>query len=122
MPWYSPPRHWQRLKRWARGMRAESTLPEDRLWEALRAQRFHGVNFRRQHAIGPYIVDFYAPSARLVVEVDGPIHTGQRDRDSSRQSYLESGGFRVLRFANDQVLSQSDRVLAKIEHALKNPG
>jgi very-short-patch-repair endonuclease len=63
-------------------------------------------------------VDFFVPSAGLIIEVDGPVHDTQQDRDAARQSYLEAGGFRVLRFTNEDVLNQLDRVLAAISAAL----
>ena len=63
-----------------------------------------GLKFRRQHAIDRYIVDFYCPEARLVIEVDGPIHRYTQDEDAQRQIKLEEHGLRVLRFTNDQVL------------------
>jgi very-short-patch-repair endonuclease len=65
-----------------------------------------GFKFRRQHAIGPYFVDFYCVQASLVIEVDGSIHDGQVDQDVARQQYLESLGLRVLRFTNDEILRE----------------
>ena len=98
-------------------MRKDPTPAEAKLWESLRGQRLQGMNFRRQHAVGPYIADFFAPEAGIIVEVDGPVHDTQQDRDAARQSYLEAGGFRVLRFSNADVLTQLDRVLTTIAAA-----
>jgi len=88
MPWSSHPRSWQSLKARARAMRHESTPAEAKLWESLRGKHMGGINFRRQHAIGPYVVDFYTPAAKLIVEVDGPVHDTQSERDAERESYL----------------------------------
>jgi len=81
----------------------------------LRGSRLGGLRFRRQHAIDPFIVDFYCASAKLVVEVDGGIHRSTGDEDALRQANLELRGLRVLRFSNEQVFSSMDSVLRKIE-------
>ena len=77
------------------------TRTEVRLWLLLRGRQLDGWKFRRQTPIGEYIVDFYCPAARLVVELDGYSHgfDDQADRDERRQRWLESKGFRVLRFS-----------------------
>jgi very-short-patch-repair endonuclease len=99
-------------------MRKKPTPAEAKLWDAVRAQRLGGHNFRRQHPIGPFYVDFLVPDAKLIVELDGPIHDFQREYDARRQSYLESGGFRVIRFTNDQVMKELDSVLAILTAAV----
>lgn len=78
--------------------------------------RFLGVQFYRQKPIGNYIVDFYAPTARLVVEVDGWHHfdTGQASYDKQRSEYLEGLGFKVLRFDDRQVLTETESVVEEI--------
>jgi len=121
MPWSSHPRSWKILKGRARAMRHKPTPAEAKLWESLRGSRLNGFNFRRQHAIGIYFVDFYAPAAKLIVEVDGPVHESQIERDAERQSYLEAGRYRVIRFTNEQVLTQIDSVLGAISTALATP-
>jgi very-short-patch-repair endonuclease len=118
MAWYSHPRQWDRLKDGTRERRSKPTPAEAMLWKALRDKRLSGVNFRREHPIGGFAVDFYCPDANLIIEVDGPIHYFQQDRDAARQSYLEAGNFRVMRFRNEQVLKQLDSVLAAIKAAL----
>jgi very-short-patch-repair endonuclease len=80
----------------------------------LRGGKAGGLKFRRQHAVGTFIVDFYCVTAGLVVEVDGPIHEYQRDRDTERQAYLEAIGLKVLRFSNDEVSSTLDKVVRAI--------
>jgi len=77
------------------------------------------MKFRRQHVIGRFVVDFYCARARLVIEVDGPIHQLQREEDATRQGYLESLNLRVLRFSNDEVLARPENVLSAISEALK---
>ena len=78
-----------------------------------------GFKFRRQHAIDRFIVDFYCAEARLIVEVDGPIHLYSREEDEIRQECLESLGMRMLRFTNEQVADSLDVVLEQIAAALK---
>jgi adenine-specific DNA-methyltransferase len=75
-----------------------------------------GVKFRRQHPVGSFIVDFISLEAKLVVEIDGGQHDRDADRlaDARRTQYLEECGFRVLRFWNNEVLSDTDSVLARI--------
>lgn len=75
--------------------------------------------FRRQHPVGPYIVDFVCLAARLVVEVDGGQHAEQQNHDLRRDNYIRKSGFRVLRFWNNEVLAQIDDVLVEILSALE---
>jgi very-short-patch-repair endonuclease len=93
---------------------------EKRLWSRLRAHRMDGRKFRRQHALGNYIVDFVCLASRLIIEVDGDSH-GNDSRealDAQRTAYLEKLGFRVLRFWNDYVLTDVDNVTETIIEAL----
>jgi very-short-patch-repair endonuclease len=117
--WYTPPHLWEKLKPLARQMRKNPTPAENKLWQHLRGKQLLGYKFRRQHAIERFIVDFYCHDARLVVEVDGPIHQYTTEEDAIRQKFLESLGFRVLRFTNEQVLTNIDGVLNKIAEALR---
>jgi very-short-patch-repair endonuclease len=73
-----------------------------------------GVKFRCQHPIGSYIVDFCCPTLRLIVELDGGQHAEQNAADQARTCFLESRGYRVLRFWNNQVMTQWDDVLEEI--------
>jgi very-short-patch-repair endonuclease len=102
----------------ARQLRRAQTEAEARLWSRLRAHRLAGVGFRRQHAIGPFIVDFCAPRRKLVIELDGSQHLEQGEYDAGRTVYLEERGYRVVRFFNDQVMNHIDEVLAVILQAL----
>ena len=98
-------------------MRKKGTLAEDKLWEELRGKKL-GVKFRRQHIIDSFIVDFYCVEKALVVEVDGEIHLSQVEKDSERDSVLVGLGCRVIRFSNEQVLQDVDRVLDIIKENL----
>ncbi len=105
----SPKTQWRAGK-----LRTKQTMPEVLLWARIRAHRFQGVSFRRQHALGPYIVDFYAPSVKLVIELDGSQHLDHSAYDTRRSAYLEAQGCRVLRFWNNDILNNLDDVLAEI--------
>ena len=86
------------LKDVARRQRTNPTQTELVLWQRLRKKQLLGVKFRRQYAIGRFLVDFYSRDAMLVVEVDGDVHASQHERDAQRTAYLESVGMSVLRF------------------------
>ena len=101
-----------------RRLRVESTNEERKLRRQLRAKRFAGFKFRRQHRIGPYFSDFCCIERRLVIEVDGGQHAEQEDRDAARTAYLEEQGYRVVRFWNEQINAQMDEVLEAIYAAL----
>ena len=73
-----------------------------------------GLKFRRQQPIGKYIVDFYCPEEALIVEVDGSVHLDREEKDQYRQRWLESEGFRVLRFLNTDVYRNVEAVLEEI--------
>ena len=100
------------LKRRARRLRSDMTEAEQLVWSKLRRKQILGVQFYRQKPIGDYIVDFYAPKARLVVEVDGSQHLkpNYAQRDAQRDAYLAGLGLIVLRFRNSQVLKELDPV------------
>jgi very-short-patch-repair endonuclease len=93
---------WGKLKETGRSLRREQTNAEAILWECLRKAR-QGVKFRRQHTIDRFIVDFFCFPARLVVEIDGPVHEGHQQEDAVREAHLRRLGYEVLRFSNDDV-------------------
>lgn len=99
----------------ARRLRRNRTEAESRLWWVLRAC-FPSARFRFQVAIGPYIADFCSHRAKLVIEVDGSQHSGASDRE--RTEWLESEGFQLLRFGNNDVLANPDGVATVIGRAL----
>ena len=109
-----------KLKQNARNLRSNMTDAEAQLWSRVRRKQILGVQFYRQKPIGPYIVDFFAPRAGLVVEVDGVQHfeaEGQ-GRDASRDRYLNGQGLKVLRFDNHTLLTQTDAVVEAIFQAV----
>lgn len=106
-----PSRH---MIRRARDLCQTGTTPEHLLWLALRNGQIGGLKFRRQHPIGPYVVDFYCHSAGLVVEVDGMSHHDKLQQDRERTEYIEGQGLRVLRVINDDVMRDLDAVTREI--------
>ncbi len=102
----------------ARILRRNLTIPEKMLWRRLRAHRLAGAGFRRQHPIGPYIVDFCAPRKKVVIELDGEPHTAQKEYDSARSDYLAGLGFTVIRFWNHEVVEDIEAVLKKIREII----
>jgi very-short-patch-repair endonuclease len=105
----------------ARKLRKSSTDAELRLWLHLKNRNLGGFKFRRQHPIRPYIVDFVCLEQSLIVELDGGQHAAQITRDAERTARLESMGFRLIRFWNDDVLKQTDAVLEEILRQLSTP-
>ena len=107
---------WERLKPFVSEMRREPTQAEDTLWQRVRNRQVAGAKFRRQQAIGSFIVDFVCIEHRLVIEVDGSIHDlpAQQSYDARRQGYLEDLGYRVVRFTNHDVLQTLESVVESI--------
>lgn len=110
------------LKAKAREMRNKPTDAEKMLWNVLSGKGLDGFKFRRQHIIGEYIVDFVCLEKRLVIEVDGSIHNvpEQVEHDKIRTEWLESNGFKVIRFSNDQVLSNIFNTIDSIRRELSS--
>jgi very-short-patch-repair endonuclease len=100
----------------AKSLRRALTQPEQALWALLRRNQ-PGLHFRRQHALGPYILDFYCAATKLCVEVDGPIHAERAEHDARRDAWLAEQGVRVLRFAVDEVEQRSAVVMRRIKDA-----
>jgi very-short-patch-repair endonuclease len=90
------------------------TPAESVLWQALRDRRLRGLRFRRQHPLGPFIVDFCCPQCRLIVELDGDVHESQAEYDAARTEQLAAYGYRVIRFRNEAVLNDLSTVLKQI--------
>ena len=101
----------------ARRLRRNSTDAERALWLLLRDRRLDGIKFRRQVPIGPYVVDFASIRHRLVVELDGGQHADSL-ADRRREALLAAEGWRVLRFWNNEALSNKDGLLEAIQIAL----
>jgi very-short-patch-repair endonuclease len=114
-----PKRSTPKIKHRAIELRKESTSAESKLWAYLRTLRKDGVNFRRQHAIGPYIADFAAPRKRLIIEVDGSPHGEQKEYDAERTAFFKSKDYRVLRFWDSEVMKKIDNVMRVILEELE---
>ena len=99
-------------------LRKESTPAERKLWARIRNDQL-GVTFRREHAIGHYIPDFCSPKAKLIIELDGSQHLEQSEYDAERTVYLESQGYTVIRFWNNEVMSNVEGVLLAIFQKLE---
>ena len=95
----------------AKELRKNSTDAERALWRQLRAHRLAGHKFRRQQPVGRYIVDFVCFEKQLIIELDGGQHTEQVAYDVERSTWLQSQGFRVLRFWNHEVLQNTEAVV-----------
>ncbi|MCP4676965.1 MAG: endonuclease domain-containing protein [Deltaproteobacteria bacterium] len=102
----------------ARGMRREPMRSEKLFWQAVRNRQLCGVKFRRQQVIEQFIVDFFVPSHRLVVEIDGGIHCDREEYDIPRQQFLNDCGLKVLRFSDADVENQLENVLNEVRKAL----
>ena len=110
----------RKMVEFAREFRKEPTHSEEILWEALRAKKLDGIKFRRQQPVGPFVVDFYASTLRLVVEIDGPIHEYQQEADRARQEILEQLGLKIVRLSAGEVEHSLPTALAKIRASLPN--
>ena len=93
------------------------------MWNHLRARRFCGKKFRRQHGIGRYVVDFYCPELQLVIEVDGDTHCTEREKryDHLRDEFLRANRLQVFRFSNDEVLLNLSDVLGRLKDVVHHP-
>ena len=105
----------------ARKLRRTMTRPEIKLWLCLRRQQLDRVKFRRQHPVGPWILDFYCDEAKLAVEVDGQGHDSDERHamDQRRAKGLIDKGIRTLRFPASSVLDEMEGVLARIRQAAR---
>ena len=106
------------LKHRAKSLRRNQSDAEHRLWYYLRGKRFYGIKFKRQVIISNYIVDFASLAAKLVIELDGGQHSSQQQYDQKRDAIIKSYGFTMLRFWNNEVLENTDGVLAVIRKHL----
>jgi very-short-patch-repair endonuclease len=112
---YSP-----KLKATGRQLRQNLTASERALWRRLRGKQLAGVQFYQQKPIGDYIVDFYAPKAKLVIEIDGSQHfeAHQAEKDRKRDEYLGGLGLMVLRFNSRQALKETEAVMEVVYRAV----
>jgi len=105
----------------AKAFRRNLTDTERFLWKHLRARRIEGYKFRRQEPIGHYIADFVCQEARMIVEVDGGQHSVERGKDFERDRWFEEQGYKVLRFWNNEVLTNINGVLEVIRNTVTHP-
>ena len=107
------------IKTNSRKLRSELTEAETHLWQHLKARQVCDKKFRRQHPVGNYILDFACIEARLAIEVDGGQHSEMQSQDNLRTAWLETQGWKVLRFWNNEVLQNIEGVLEKVLNTLK---
>ncbi|MGD0035876.1 MAG: DUF559 domain-containing protein [Bacteroidota bacterium] len=103
-----------RLKQIARTLRKDMTLAEILLWQQLKGKQLLGYDFHRQKPIDEYVVDFYCPRLKLVLEIDGDSHDGKEEADRVRQEKLESLGLTILRFWDSDVKSNVDGIVEQL--------
>lgn len=103
------------LKQNARILRNNMTPQEQKLWNLIKNRQFHGLRFLRQYVIGQYIVDFVCRAKKIVVEVDGGQHSENIGYDSERTKYLETLGYKVIRFWNNEIDNNISGVYQKLE-------
>ncbi len=101
-------------------LRRLQTPSEDRLWTILKGRRFFGYKFRRQKIIGCYIVDFVCLDTKIIIELDGMQHLEQKDYDQNRTAFLESLGFKIVRFWNNELVYGWPSVLNRLYNACRN--
>ena len=103
-------------KEYRRLLRRTGTPTERMLWKKLKGKQLDGYRFRQQHGFGPYVLDFYCPSLRFCIELDGDVHEEEsvKLKDEERTRFLEQNKIRVLRFRNEEVEQRVEHVLMKI--------
>ena len=111
----------KKYKNTRKKLRNNMTLAEVKLWNILKGREFTNYKFRRQHGIGPFIVDFYCPKLKLVIELDGSQHLEAKNiiYDRKRTKYFNSLNIKVIRFSNNEVLGNIAGVCMKIEDNIK---
>ncbi len=104
----------------AKILRKNFTDTERLLWKYLRVKQLEGYKFRRQEPIGSYIVDFICQEKLIIIEVDGSQHSVEKEKDSERDNWLQGEGYKVLRFWNNEVLTNTNGILEIIRDTLKH--
>ncbi len=102
----------------AQKLRKNMTPAEIILWEMIKDKKISGYKFRNQHPVDRYILDFYCHEKKLAVEIDGHIHDHRKDYDEHRDEYLKSAGIEVLRFSNDEIINNPDKIIEIIRTRL----
>jgi very-short-patch-repair endonuclease len=105
-----------KTRRYAKSLRKKQTMAEKKLWNFLKGRRCAGLKFRRQHPIHYYVADFYCHEQRLMIEVDGKIHSvlSIKEHDENRTAELERYGIRIIRFSNEQVMNKPEETISEI--------
>lgn len=98
-----------------RNLRNKPTYTEKILWLSLRKKQIHKVRFLRQYSVNHFIIDFYAPKIKLAIEADGSSHIGREEYDLKRQKYIEAFGIEFIRFSDEQIMGNTNKVVKKIE-------
>ncbi len=116
-------RHFNRIaeKTRRKQLRNNPTGAEQQLWQYLKGKQVAGIKFRRQYSIDAYILDFYAPSSKLAIEIDGRSHFTSRgiQHDENRTKYIEGFGIQVLRFTNDDVYGNIEGVIFRLNEVIQ---
>ena len=102
-----------------RQLRNNPTYAEKILWLSLRKRQVEGVRFLRQYSVNKFVIDFYAPEIKLAIEVDGCSHIGKEKYDMERQKYIENFNIMVIRFKNEQVIGNPDKVVEEIKAVIR---
>jgi very-short-patch-repair endonuclease len=110
----------RQLKQRRRQLRNDPTAAEKLLWLYLKESQCEGRKFRRQHSYGPYIMDFYCPSERLCIELDGDSHSTSESQahDTAKDLYLQRHHIKVIRFTNEEVYASVEKVLEKVLYSM----
>ncbi len=104
----------------AKKMRRQMTLAERAFWNGVRNRKMHGLKFRRQQIIDGFIADFYCSELKLIVEIDGGVHEGQKNYDQLRDRIISRNDIQVIRFPNEVVINNFDVVVNRIAE-IRNP-
>ena len=109
-------------KEYRRLLRMTETSTERMLWKKLKGKQLEGYRFRQQHGFGPYVLDFYCPSLRLCIEIDGEVHVEDRvkQKDEERTIFLKENRIKVLRFRNEEVEQNIGNVLERIKNYIRS--
>jgi very-short-patch-repair endonuclease len=110
------------IERRASELRRQMTSAESKLWQAIRRKQLDGLRFRAQHPVGRFILDFYCPEHKLVVEVDGSIHEDNKERDEERTACLAAFGYIVVRVQNSEIETNLSAVLKVIRDTVNLNG
>ena len=101
-----------------RALRSNLTLAEKVMWLSLRKRQTGGIRFLRQYSVDNFIIDFYSPELKLGIEVDGDSHIGNEEYDKYRQTLIEQHEIKIIRFSNEQIIGNPEKVLEKVKEVI----